>query len=401
MMNARAQFDVHPDAESLNAFAEQALGKREREEIVAHLAVCGRCREVVFLAQDLCGVETEAGEGREEELVLAAAMPAPAAERPARVEARKPWPRNWWMMWIPVGALGVILTVATVMFVRHLDEKSEMAKNALVTTVQTEGRQLPPAAVPGSNRGTEEPAAKKKSQTSSRERQGIAKGEGWSKALGIVAPPPPPKAPDAHQPRLGASGGAMQAPEGFLAESRAQGYAEERKEAAESDSNKEQEREPAKAQVHPPEAMPTPPANATVGLEPADRVMPEPPEATSHAPGESLKVRHGASAVGTFAAYRAQPTKLPSGLPVVSTATADHVVLGVDGAGDVFLSEDAGVHWESVARQWNGRAVAVRTQEVATKKQAGGIRAQAPTFELVNDAGQMWVSSEGKNWKVK
>ena len=48
MMNSNPKLEMHPDAESLNAFAEQALGEQEREQIVAHLAECGRCREVVF-----------------------------------------------------------------------------------------------------------------------------------------------------------------------------------------------------------------------------------------------------------------------------------------------------------------------------------------------------------------
>jgi hypothetical protein len=40
----------HPDANLLTAFSEQALVGRERERIVAHLAACSRCRDVVSLA---------------------------------------------------------------------------------------------------------------------------------------------------------------------------------------------------------------------------------------------------------------------------------------------------------------------------------------------------------------
>jgi hypothetical protein len=72
-MNVKSQLDLHPDAESLNAFAEQALGERERGEILAHLAGCGRCRQVVFLAQEAAAMELEP----EMELVAAA---APAAQ---------------------------------------------------------------------------------------------------------------------------------------------------------------------------------------------------------------------------------------------------------------------------------------------------------------------------------
>src|SRR5205807_7466746 len=40
----------HPEAEQLNAFAENALAANERENVLAHLAICLDCREVVGLA---------------------------------------------------------------------------------------------------------------------------------------------------------------------------------------------------------------------------------------------------------------------------------------------------------------------------------------------------------------
>jgi len=40
----------HPDAEALSAFAESALPERERAQVLAHLAECGDCRQVVFFA---------------------------------------------------------------------------------------------------------------------------------------------------------------------------------------------------------------------------------------------------------------------------------------------------------------------------------------------------------------
>ena len=40
----------HPDAESLSAFAEQALSLSEREELLSHLSRCEECREIVSLA---------------------------------------------------------------------------------------------------------------------------------------------------------------------------------------------------------------------------------------------------------------------------------------------------------------------------------------------------------------
>lgn len=45
-----AQGPVHPDADLLAAFAEQALSATEREGVLGHLALCLDCREVVALA---------------------------------------------------------------------------------------------------------------------------------------------------------------------------------------------------------------------------------------------------------------------------------------------------------------------------------------------------------------
>ena len=54
-MNTTPQLELHPDAENLNAFAEQALAAPERERILVHLAGCSRCRQVIFLAQQAAG----------------------------------------------------------------------------------------------------------------------------------------------------------------------------------------------------------------------------------------------------------------------------------------------------------------------------------------------------------
>lgn len=42
---------VHPDADTLTAYVEQLLTAAERQTVVAHLAVCEPCREVVALSQ--------------------------------------------------------------------------------------------------------------------------------------------------------------------------------------------------------------------------------------------------------------------------------------------------------------------------------------------------------------
>jgi hypothetical protein len=42
---------VHPDADTLTAYVEKSLPAAERQAVIAHLSVCGPCREVVVLSQ--------------------------------------------------------------------------------------------------------------------------------------------------------------------------------------------------------------------------------------------------------------------------------------------------------------------------------------------------------------
>ena len=56
-MSATTHHEIHPDAEVLSAFAEQALGAKERGKLLGHLAQCGRCREIVALAREAAGAK--------------------------------------------------------------------------------------------------------------------------------------------------------------------------------------------------------------------------------------------------------------------------------------------------------------------------------------------------------
>ncbi len=93
-MTATSQHGFHPDAESLSAFSEQALQERERAEVLAHLAVCGRCRQVVALARAAAEAE----------------VAAPVA--PRKTIAPNAWWRQWRLVWIPA-AVAVAFAVTT------------------------------------------------------------------------------------------------------------------------------------------------------------------------------------------------------------------------------------------------------------------------------------------------
>ena len=51
--NEKSAAQVHPDADMITAYVEESLPSTERETMVAHLAVCEPCREVVVLTQSL------------------------------------------------------------------------------------------------------------------------------------------------------------------------------------------------------------------------------------------------------------------------------------------------------------------------------------------------------------
>lgn len=112
-------------------------------------------------------------------------------------------------------------------------------------------------------------------------------------------------------------------------------------------------------------------------------------------PSLPVGARHGMS--GAFAVYKTRPAELPSGLPTVSAVTVRDQRLAVDRAGGVFLSEDSGSQWKSVAKQWSGRAVTVRLQAAGANEGA----TPGSVFELVNDQGQVWASEDGKTWKAQ
>jgi hypothetical protein len=110
-----------------------------------------------------------------------------------------------------------------------------------------------------------------------------------------------------------------------------------------------------------------------------------------------------------------KPIHLPSGLEVLSIASAGHRLLAIDKAGTVFLSEDSGGNWRRIAPQWEGRAVLVRTRSVpipapaapapqAAQSASGAVAVIAQPiafFEIVNDKNQVFQSTDGTTWLAK
>ena len=121
-MNETFQSGLHPDADQLAAFAEQALPLHEREQTLAHLAECADCRQIVFLAQ--------------------AAAPEEVAQT-APATARRPWFSGWNLLWPAVAALAGIVGLS--IYLGRVRETSRTTQS--VTTAVLSTPPPPPAAV--------------------------------------------------------------------------------------------------------------------------------------------------------------------------------------------------------------------------------------------------------------
>src|SRR5579862_2615682 len=125
-----AQPGIHPDADLLNAFAERALSEPERARVVAHMAGCARCREVVYLAQAAAEAES-----------------APAAI--TRPESRPGWLGagfgRWRVALIPAAALAAAGAIALWVQLRPPSRPVETAQLASPPQPVTPAAAVPPA----------------------------------------------------------------------------------------------------------------------------------------------------------------------------------------------------------------------------------------------------------------
>jgi hypothetical protein len=114
------------------------------------------------------------------------------------------------------------------------------------------------------------------------------------------------------------------------------------------------------------------------------------------APAASFDIASQEQFGGSSISRKANAPKLPSGLAVVSRATAQHLTLEIDRAGALFLSDDSGEHWQPVPQQWTGRAI-----EVRAKTSLSGNTAPEMKFELKNETGSTWASADGMTWTAQ
>lgn len=108
----------HPDADMLTAFTEGALPERERKQLMAHLAVCADCREVLS--------------------VTTSAAPEAVAADTAHILPRPvhPPPRTW-LPWIVTATIFVIVSSAVLLRERKEEFKPPSENNASVAPTAT------------------------------------------------------------------------------------------------------------------------------------------------------------------------------------------------------------------------------------------------------------------------
>jgi hypothetical protein len=391
-MNTNSQLAIHPNAETLNAFVEQALAEQERGQILVHLAGCSRCRQVVYLAQE-AAVEMEP------------AVAAPAANAAIRSDS---WFRSWRFAWVPAAALASVVALAFLIHVRRTEVSSELAKVTPQAAPQAnspnEMATSAPSTQPLAMKAAPPPAFAVSAPTSphnptaespSAESRQLSLAAAQSSAAGTN------EAANASSENAALSGGASGSDYSALGAA-----PESKQQPATAAWQHDQQRAATASQVHTYAAKEMAQANANQSQKPEPTVpiltSAPPLFDASPAPSASYEVsaRHGAAA--GLDAYKAKPVELPSGLPTVSTAAAQHFMLAIDQAGTVFLSQDSGGRWNLVARQWTGRALTVRIQAVAAKaKKSSAASSPGSVFEIVNDQGEVWISTDGRIWKAK
>jgi Putative zinc-finger len=419
-MNPTIQSGMHPDAESLTAFAEQLMPAPERDQILAHMATCSRCREVVFLSQRT--LEEDQPEA------VPSLLEVPKASRAS-------WFGGWRWAWVPIAALAAFIGVAVLQHFRGPAESTQVAINTPKTDAlqKTEPSNAPPASAAPSSNAAALKSLEAESTNSSARRDGIVRREDKEEAKQLDEKKAARQKDDAVQSGgasialpPGVSGGSLGSVESAGSVGSLHGTISARAKGASIGgpvaANQFQQQNPAQqnitqqnsamqAQNVPADAANKPvmpsaalgAASEAVTVQ-ADKIEPLPTPAPA-APAQVSSFPLTGKNEGTLSPAIAkqkvmQKITLASGLGVLSVASGASRSIALDTAGTLFLSEDSGKQWQSIQTQWTGRPLLVRTRPVGT--QNGASRApQTMRFELVNDKLQTWFSYDGKTWTAQ
>ena len=334
-MSEFLQSGQHLDADQISAFVESALPAHEREEMLAHLAVCADCREVVALTLP------EMGEAVAPEVVI----------------ERKRWFWNWRFAWAP--ALAAASFVVIVVLIHKAGETQKEAGGSNQVALE---REAPAAPVP---------------------------------ALGLTEQPGGGRVPGPSEgsPRAGAAKMAESGRQLSTAKSVTDLPIEGRNFAALAPLGLGGQRPQVKAGA--PVGQVNGPVKTTAGAAfegaiggpvarnaPAPVVVPQTQSPTSGAGNATVNVSAESVEVTAAASLQVEPApvggslasnalgsvplqdkrlrkELPSHLPVLSSVANGDRVLAIDGQNALFFSKDGGKHWKAVPTPWQGLAVRV------------------------------------------
>lgn len=394
------QPETHPDAEILTAFAEQLVTETEREEILAHMAGCNRCRQVVFLAQQ-----------------------AIDAEKPAQsvgdTSDRKPftsWFTAWRWSWIPVAALAGVVGFAVV---RHMNRPSVSETRAALNAAPA---QLPKGtasskSVPSPNPPQQPAHAESKQKAAGpefpnrdagRDQKSLDKKDEYTAQKNERSKETDSLAAATSQDSASSINGSPEgrakssAIGGPIAQNQAQqqSYAQLQQNYANEDRQAKVLADSANKPAS--SAIRASAASQTVAVEAGGGPVPVSPAPLAAPMAPAVQTENESVAVSgkNLAKLKAEASALPSKLGVLSQAALGKRMIALDTAGSVFASDDAGSHWAPVKMQWTGRAVLLKATPVG--QIAGNVLSQpVAQFELVTDKLEAWISTDGKSWTLK
>ncbi len=364
-MNRIVQPETHPDAELLNGFVEQALPDRERLRVLAHMADCARCREVVYLAQAAAAPEAET-DGRAEATSRPDRAPHPEVMGVPRKSRWAAWAGRWRPVLIPAAALAGVATVVLWMQLRPSPRVETAAGN---TTQKQRFVPVPESAVAQRQAATPDlPRPAPRPRTDRIAKAEVAKPPQEMElaqvlpAAGSESPAEPEENPAtkptaaliAPAPKVSLQQSASSPLSLANTQFRAMPSTLPRPSASRFGVESTPRGTRAVAALHgavaaapaTPQGMFSPMGgNAQAQMSPA---LPSQPLS---------QVLGGPMAVRLLRRYR-----LPSGRDSISAASVLNRVLAIDAEGAVFGSDDAGKSWQPIAQRWSGKAVSVESE---------------------------------------
>jgi hypothetical protein len=401
-MKPMTQPGTHPDAEILTAFAEQLTTAEERDEILAHMAECSRCREVIFLAQQ--AVEEE--------------KPAGPAALVSTSKAHTSWFTAWKWSWIPVAALAGVVGFAVVRHVNRTSDSETRMAQALATAevVQSSPATKAPTSEPEEQQPSRPSNGRVKQKQAERERSDRDAGvdrKSLDERDELVARKKDEAAKEADQMSAAPkdSGGSTNGVLGGRAKTSGVGGPMAQNQAQQQNSSKLQPNyanedrqanvladsanKPVTSRIGPESSSQTVTVQAPGGQVPVTPA-PSPAPPVSTAQMESAMV-----SAGNLEKRKAAYPVLPSKLAMISEATSAERTIAIDTAGSLFLSQHGGKRWQPVSPQWAGRAVAVKVVEPVIGEVGGLLKQSIARFELTTDKQETWVSDDGKTWTLQ